>query len=285
MCNSVSSTSWIADEKKLREISKRNFHLPPKSENTQVSSKDVLHLFENRSAFSKLEYVAVQGGEPFLEINNFLVLKKFVEWGIANHITVELNTNGTIVNRDYLNLLAKFKAVNFQISIEAVGSLYSYIRGGNGFSIKDLEKNLKVFRENPKFQIIFAVTTSIYSIFHLDELIAWFDKIREEGEEIIMTNTVVRPEYLNFQILPRQLKKQAYSKLINCKVLEDSYLTGSLKFGNPGQQALCEALLNEIYEPEKKMELQLKFAEYTKTLDKLRGSDLLSLVPQLAPLF
>lgn len=285
MCNSVSSTSWFAEDRELFKKFGSYLHRPEKPQSSKIEIEHVLKLFSNRRLFKNLKYVALRGGEPLLEAENIKVLEKLVEWELAPQITLDISTNGTVVSDELIHLMSHFKQIDLYISVDGAGELYRYIRGGDKFSIKDLEKNLIVFRQLPQLTLMFTAAVSIYNIFKLDELWNWFETIYSAGDEITFSNAVVRPAYLNFQILPEEMKKVALQKLESSRILEGPHHSGRRLLGDSGKQLIRASLQKEIFNLEQKQKLIRQFCGFNQELDRLRGTQLVDLVPELSPLY
>ncbi len=281
MCSSHSSSAWVPEEKQLLNLKTINFRLNKYPKLHEVDYDNVLKNFDYPEYFQNLKGIALQGGEPLMAKRNIMVLEKMVEWGLASQITIDLSTNGTIISPQIRSLIEKFRQVDLYISIEAPGDLYQYIRGDNQFSIKDLEKNLIEFREISNLNLSFAVTSCIYNILHLSSLLDWYEQVREPSDELVMSNTVVRPEYLSFQILPRELKDLAYDKRRENQVLERIYSKGHRKIGDPGKELILSSLKKEIYSEEEKARLLEQFFCFNDAVVKLRKSNLRQLLPEI----
>jgi radical SAM protein with 4Fe4S-binding SPASM domain len=285
MCNSVSSTAWIKEDNELNELSNFSLSRPPSPKVQKASIEKLLEIFDNPEMLKDLKYLSLRGGEPLLESDNIKILEKCVEIGIAKNIRLDVSTNGSFFSSQIFELFKYFKQIDYQISIEATGDLYKYIRGGEHFSIENLEVEIKKTRELKNINLIFAVTVSIYNIFHLSKLLDWFEKNRESGDQIIMTNTVVRPKYLNFQILPQYLKAQALKQLESSRVIEKIVAKGESLYGDSGKNTICESLQRDIFSTEEKTKLISNFILFNNSLDKIRQTNLLSVVPELKDLF
>lgn len=285
MCNSVSSTSWISDEKVLLSKGVRTYHRPKDNRPVKIELNKVLEIFKNPKPFRNLKYLALRGGEPLLEIENIKVLEKFIEWDLAKNITLDISTNGSVISDDIKSLMEEFRETHLYLSIEGAGPLYNYIRGGDKFSIADLENKIKIFRSISNVTIIFAVTVSIYNIFSLDLLWNWLDGVYQSGDEIIMTNAVVRPEYLNFQILPRSMKMDALGRLEASGIREGPHHTGKRLVGDIGKTLIRQSLLNEVFTPQQKRHLIKQFTEFNQDVDELRKTRLGDVAQELLPLF
>jgi sulfatase maturation enzyme AslB (radical SAM superfamily) len=68
------------------------------------------------------------GGEPLLNEYHFRFLERLVELGLSKNITLEYNTNLTVVTDYIITLWSKFRRMVLAISIDDVGDRYEYIR-------------------------------------------------------------------------------------------------------------------------------------------------------------
>ena len=66
-----------------------------------------------------------------------------------------------------------------------------HIRGGDNFTIEQLEANIKEFNKLENTQIIYTVTVQVYNIYDITNIWKWYKKIRKPGDEIFFTNVVV----------------------------------------------------------------------------------------------
>ena len=285
MCNSVSSTSWIAEDRELISKFGSRLNRPEGLRSEKLDLQSILKLFSDRQIFKNLSYVALRGGEPLLEAEGLKVLEKLVDWGIAQQVTLDISTNGTVVSPQMLKLMSHFKQIDLYVSVDGAGELYRYIRGGDKFAIEDLEENLLQFRKIPQLTVMFTAAVSIYNIFKLDELWHWFEKVYQPNDEITFSNAVVRPAYLNFQILPQKLKELALLRLEQSKILEGPHHSGRRLLGDSGKQLIRASLKKEVFSPHKKSLLISQFCDFNLELDRMRGTSLLEVVPELAPLF
>lgn len=97
-------------------------------------------------------------------------------------------------------------------------------------------------------RVIFAGTIMTYNVRHYKNVILW--NIENKKHEMFFNNVVTTPEYLNPTILP------------------ESILSGTGYWTDPKLTHNLE-----------------KFIDYTKKLDMVRGTNVLDVCPELAPLF
>lgn len=247
MCSGVNSTAWIKEDYKLSELGiMRPINHPDFG--YRIISDDIIdRLFEYPDYFKNLEYVNIKGGEPFMEDSNIKLLNKLIALNLNKQVTIDLSTNGTTENPEFEELLSQFKT-KIHISIEGTGKLYEYIRGGQNYTWEQFLSNLDRF--NKFDRVIFAGTVMTYNVRHFNKTIEWFVLNHNLKYQMYFNNVVTTPEYLNPTLLP------------------DSLLTGT------------------GYWHDNKLANQLPiFVDYTRKLDEIRGTNILDVCPEFAPLF
>ena len=256
MCDGINSSAWVKDEMKLAEdgnILQRRIN-DPEFGYTNKSEQIIEKLFEDPTPLLNLRYLSIKGGEPYMEPANKKILQKFIDLGIAQNITLDWTTNGTIVDDEVHELARQYGHTKWTVSLEGTGDLYEYIRGGNNFTFAQLNENLKQYNFD---RIIIAVTVMAYNIAHLDKIQNWYDSVKQENWDIYFNNVVAAPPYLNPRVLPNEILQRIEYKLpnINYTQSENSelYLQGLIYF--------------------------------TQRLDKIRNTNVLDYCPELTGLF
>lgn len=150
MCSSAYSSKWKEDESKLKSLGLSG------GSGAWADKAGVMHDNSMRSLtseqldiivgkLSKVRRIDVVGGEPFLtkDMYNFLLKCKNKEVGSSADFTV--TTNGSVYDEEYLKLLSTFKNITINISIDAIGDLFSYMRSGKTISWEDIDSNITKF--------------------------------------------------------------------------------------------------------------------------------------------
>jgi len=130
MCSSAYSNAWIGDEAKLKETGVGLIQLNRTSSlfNREKHSIKSSQLQEVVDAAPDLRRVEILGGEPFLvpEFMEFLAMLRAK--GMDKNIELMITTNGSVVKPEHLEALEGFKYVNINLSLDATGKLFSYMR-------------------------------------------------------------------------------------------------------------------------------------------------------------
>ena len=264
-CSSYNSSSWVKDDKVLNKVSKKlgRTMAPVNYNNTDLLIRE--------EAFQSVRIIDFKGGEPMMQDEMYTLLQKLIDWDLAKKITLNYTTNGTKNCDSVKHLWSHFKKVICNFSIEATGNLFSYIRGGEHYTLKEFTDNYLSYSNLEICEVEFANTVMIYNLFNLPELVNYMERIqkyKKVNEDYKNTftfrNMVLRPEYLNYRIMPKKLKE----KLINYYDKFDYKCINDIKQG----------LINNLdYYDETNWNL---FLLYTKDLDKIRNTNLVDIVPE-----
>jgi len=156
--------------------------------------------------------IDVKGGEPMVT-PEFVLFLSMLDIEFKKRCTLKIITNGTRIMKE---LPSNFKKVKYLFSIEALGQLYQYIRGGKEFTSDQMFDIIEMIKtENIKnFQDAsynFSITVMSYNLFNLVEL---DNEIADRGFWPPTYNTIlVNPDFLSFGILPQQLSNMMIEKL------------------------------------------------------------------------
>jgi MoaA/NifB/PqqE/SkfB family radical SAM enzyme len=278
-CNPFVSTGWTKDGKKL------NKEAPEYWQQSQIGfhgadTKFMDNLFANPEYFRNLQWVALRGGEPLYDERCLEILQWFVDQGLSHNIMLDISTNATVFKEEFKTLFAQFKHVELLVSIEACNELYSVIRGGP-YTWEQLIENIEAFYEIENLEMVFAVTVMTTNIFELPTVWEWFNKYHATRASISMSNVVVNPSYLNIAHMPDDLRKLALQKLSDIPNEaywpEGSYHSEEFEY-QTGIDDIRKGLENGSYDERN----WNHFLHYTKDLDRLRGTDTLKLIPEIA---
>ncbi len=278
MCGSWGSTHWFKEDKKLQAI---NPLFNRNTKDTEARSIDPTLYRNMEDKLSNMERIDFKGGEPLMMDGMFEVLQMLVDNGSAPNVELGYVTNGTKTPERLKDLWPHFKKITLNISVEATGLLYRYIRGSHIQSIENLERNLHWLDQFDNVNGNFSVAVSTYNIFDLQNLADWQEHVTtnltqwrteiasrtsdspywyEKPNQFV--DIVSKPQYLDPKNMPPHIKQRvidAYDK--DYHVLEE--------------------IKNKMYDTnydEKQWEL---FKHFTRELDKIRGTDVLEYIPQL----
>lgn len=124
-----------------------------------------------------LEILKFTGGEPFLIADVLDIVTRVSE--IKPDIKLQFTSNGSAIPKEFYPILNKIKDVHIKISIDAVDSLYDYIRYPSRWEVFEPRlRNLFASLPNVKFDINTLITNM--SLEQIPKIIAWYKEISSE---------------------------------------------------------------------------------------------------------
>ena len=125
----------------------------------------------------KLEMVLIKGGEPLLTNFHRKLLKHIVSvHPDPKKIIVRYNTNTSVFpDAEILELWKKFKEIRLNLSLDAIGERFNYIRWPLKWD--EVEKNVERFINETDAKFIIQCTTNPLNVLYHNELQTWATKI------------------------------------------------------------------------------------------------------------
>ncbi len=254
MCNPYASNQWVEEWNLVEEaLSESEYKRLSKMDWPEIE-KTWENLF---SIAGTVEEIYLTGGEPTIIKEQHRLLNYFIDRDTAKNIRLKYNTNLTNVPKHLLDKWTKFKKVQLNCSIDAVGELDRYIRYPSNW--KAIEKNWHTIRQLPNANIEIHCTVQMYNILKLQELIEWALPFNHK----IYFNILNHPDYLNIRCLPKNLKEQVENNL-------------KKYYDLPRVQGIVDYMYKEDWT--NKLD---SFYTYTDELDKSRNQNLYEIVPEL----
>jgi MoaA/NifB/PqqE/SkfB family radical SAM enzyme len=208
MCNSATSSSWYQD----------GYNFEP----TNLSFNEYTRQFETiRNSFNKdhhefwnqlkvwiknLAYIDIYGGEPFLAPAMFDLLEYGVQLGYSKDVELQLHTNASIFNLNYLEILKQYKKVNFYVSIDShVPSQLEYIRHKANFNqvVENTIKFKEVLSQASNVHVGITNTITSLNVLYVDQTTQW---LTDNFKLPVVINIVQTPEY-DIRHLPVPIKQ------------------------------------------------------------------------------
>lgn len=277
MCNVGASIKWMDEHRSV-------YNTPDNWKDDDTYKQEVKTFYKSYDYDSMfwselpkilpdVKTIDMYGGEPMLMKKQWEVLQSAVDGGFAKNIVLHFNTNGTIYNQKYVDILKHFKRVTFSFSIDGIGKRFEYIRYHGIWDDVDNKVRtwVKLQKENDNFEIDVAYTVTNMNIGFIDEMIMW---CYSNGMRLYLIN-VSEPEYYSPYNLPSGAKKMITEKLEkfikeNNRMISRDALTdvrGSINLMNSQQYNLEE---------------WRKFISATQILDKSRNQDFMKTFPELS---
>lgn len=158
-----------------------------------------------------LIHLEVTGGEPMASPENIKVLELLINSGRADKISILLNTNGTLYNKKFLDLLVKFKEITLCISVDDLGERLEYERSPTEWStVQDnIAKFIALKEQHANLFLTLCPTVSVFNVYYMQEFLDWAKSMN------IFTyfNLLHYPPSHSIKNLPYRLKEQVDARL------------------------------------------------------------------------
>ena len=215
-CNPNYSSKWVKEAEARK--------MPYIKESVKVEMDDI----ENSKFWTDLDdwlphakYLEVMGGEPFYMKEFKVFANKLIDDDIAKNVHVNLSTNGTTLNKKFLQkMIDNFASVGFNVSIDGIGKRFEYLRHGANW--KEVSENLDYFHSlTPGIAIGITVTISSLNVHYLAE----FHKTFAERwpNFIIFHNIANFPTWYNPNIFPEECKEDIVAPLLDLGQFREQY--------------------------------------------------------------
>ena len=259
-CHPGDSSRWIDDANKLSKITGKNHYSITQQERNWSQSQ----LNEISNLAPHLVKLELFGGEPTYNKSVHQLIKQIVAQGDSAHITLYINTNGSVDFLEKLPEVMQFKELEIGVSIDGIGNQFEYIRHGVNYAI--VQKNIKSWQEKltaagMRFFIDSITTVSVLNVYYLPE-------IKQAVQEMLplapFWNLLVNPPHLFIANMPDKVKTAVVAKLSKDPEFVD-IIKVMMQPGNPAHwQEFLEitAALDQI----RSETFDLTFAEFAKIL-------------------
>ena len=273
MCGPKYSNAWIPDAKYLRskdESIVRNWQ-----DHEAKQFVDYFKILDLYGDSFELQSVWVTGGEPFIDNQVFGFLHQLKRHSPARNMRINITTNGSKINLDKIEELNEFKEVCINVSVDATGSLFSYMRSAGVFNFDKLCENIQALKnikmKNLKIQI--NGSHQIYNSLNMYDLYKTFTK--DIPVDDIQMRTLSHPKYLSSCILPDTIKPLAIEQVD--KILADPWMNTHART----RTDLNNVVKNIKYQDQNREVLWGRFIKFTNLLDDKRQHYIKDEVPEL----
>jgi sulfatase maturation enzyme AslB (radical SAM superfamily) len=212
-----------------------------------------------------LKFLSFTGGEPSINRGLENLLEWLVDQTLSENIDIHITTNAVTINKQWIDLLSKFKKTEIRVSVDGSGDLENYVRYPTNWNRK--VENIKQIKSRIDNVVLF---TTIYSL-----NICGYKNFLEETKNLdVRTDLSLLswPAEFDIKHLPDDLKKKLMSTFINLIKQEKDFL---LKNG-------MESVIRRLAEPRDPGMWQ-KAVETIHQYDSVRPNKLSKISPELAP--
>jgi len=199
-----------------------------------------------------LIHLEVTGGEPMASPENIKVLELLINSGRAEHISILLNTNGTLYNKKFLDLLVRFKEITLCISVDDLGERLEYERYPTEWNtVQDnIKKFIELKKQHSNLFLTLCPTVSIFNVYYLPEFLEWAKSMN------IFTyfNILHYPPSHSIKNLPNKLKD-----IVSVRLDKSEFeIVKNFLHLTPDDQSLIKEFINKNTELDNFREQQFK---------------------------
>jgi MoaA/NifB/PqqE/SkfB family radical SAM enzyme len=260
MCNPATSTRWYRDAYELEEPNIEYNEYIKRFEiiRTSFGKQNVEFWDTLKEWIPELRVIYIYGGEPMLNPETWEWLAHGVNVGASENIAIDITTNLTIWNEQYLEILGKYKKVQLNVSLDSsISQEIEYIRHlSDGTTLfQNARKINEYYKNNENVTVSITYTISSLNIYNLEHHI---QQVKEmTGIQELQLNNVYTPEIYDARHLPNPIKEELKKELVDPEVI------GWMSRVIPG----CDKLWPE-------------FCAHTDKLDAIRGQSFKDAFPE-----
>jgi molybdenum cofactor biosynthesis enzyme MoaA len=268
MCGPHFSNAWIPDWKKMKENPVGDYRDPTRKVplKQQVDVKKFFKEFGR--SLSNLKQIWITGGEPFMDDSIYDFFKELPKYADVSDIKVVVNTNLSKVDLKKLPELFVVKDFLLNVSIDATGELYEYMRAYN-YSFKDVDTAIreacKLKDMHSNFRVSVNGAFQIYNVLDVENFFNWAAEILDDPNGNLIEMRVLNgPKHLRARHAPAKWKTQSRQMV---KRLKEKF---------PGIFYL-DFIDKELEKPADPTMVKL-FHAWSEQLDDIRGQDLSKII-------
>ena len=187
MCNPWNSSKWYED---IDVFKKYRGQVINENSRQVRESLDWDWIYEN--CVDKAEIIYIAGGEPFY----MKTVQKFLK---------QIQTNGVSNTDKFLNILSKFKKLEFSISVDGWGSVNDLIRFPTKH--KDFLKNTQELVDLNCDHLYFNITVQAMNLPNVDKLVT---KLQETWNGKYDVHKLTKPSYLQVNCLKPKVVERVF---------------------------------------------------------------------------
>ena len=207
ICKPVNSTNLAVEEIRFAETSEaveKIKHIISITNNNNIVDRILPSLVKSTG----IEHVHILGGEPFLWPKLSGVIDTLIANGVADRITLEINTNASVYpQHNIIKIIENFRAVQILLSVDNIGPRFEIERGGKWNTVlENIEKFATL--QSATLKITLAVTVNLQNVLYLDD-VAQFAQFLSVP---ILWWYLEKPEFLSVDRGTEDLKKLVFEK-------------------------------------------------------------------------
>ena len=260
ICGPYCSSKWLEESQATGEFHEHTIKIFSKYADRKFIDNEInFNIF--KELIPDLQIIEFYGGEPLMQPEHDTIMNILKEYPDIEKYKIELcyNSNGTIYDQKVVDTWKKIELVEFNISIDDIGSRFEYQR----FPAKwnTVLDNILKYKSNrgKNVKMNLYTTVSLYNIFYIDELI----KFNAENFKLpLRFNLLHFPDKMSIKNLPLDIKNIIKSKIDIIPELHKQYI--DKLFG-------IDAVINFMMNTEDSPDQYTEFVNTTELHDNYRN--------------
>lgn len=203
ICSFWLSSLWVQELKKTERYPVEHHRYIQLSKETKLDKNGNLESI--KEMMKHLERLFVYGGEPLLDSEVLQILRYCRDSGESKHIRLIMNTNGTVMNTEILELFKSFDNTSLYFSIDDVDARYNYERWPAKW--EKVSKTLAWVNQSPAhpgLQKCLYASISVFNVLYMGDILQAFGEF--ENMPINLDNIIYDPPLLSICNLPEDVK-------------------------------------------------------------------------------
>lgn len=265
-CNPMSSNQIGKEVAELNDNLYSTYNVIPQGDFNDWYKTDIF-VQNLDSQISNIRDLYITGGEPSLIEENRKFLKKLIEQGISEQISIKISTNLTNLNKEFYDLLSQFRLVTFFGSIDGYENIQEYLRYPSNWH--KIDENVKVIVNQKRFLLIPTPVVQIGNLNKIVDLFDYFETFNEKAKKLVVAIDPLildYPHYLSIKNLPKHYKMACWMKIEN-------WVNTKCKFQSIDFHTKLLAIKNLCYEDSDNNYIE-QFKHITNLLDNHRQQSL-----------
>lgn len=249
ICGSWSSSTYATEELQAVPHERRKSSYHYQMLKAGAWPRTSTHFWQElASNMSEIRYLEFTGGEPLMIDQHFDLLQRLVDAGVAGHIQIHYNTNGTQPpSAAAEKLWSHFGHVEIAFSIDDIGARFEYQRSGAQWTrvLANLEQFKHLRRRLPTISLQVCSTVNVFNVYYIEELASWIDC---QDFDFVYWNIMHDAPYFSIATLPKQVKRHVTNKLCFAQVSDRhrQEFANILDFMNNGKSDESATMLTQI---------------------------------------
>jgi MoaA/NifB/PqqE/SkfB family radical SAM enzyme len=215
MCSPRYSNSLIPEHRWLRE-NDFPWHKHEPENHKNINNVEAF-LLANKHRLKDVVSIWVTGGEPFMGDSIWRTLDLLEEYADPSKIRISVTTNGSKVTIEQLERFKIFKKLNFDLSMDAVGDLFEYMRSDGVFSWNDFNSFVEQLSAYAKINAkwMHVSVNSSFQVYNANNLYEFYEYAHKHfGKGHVNMRVLVGPQHFQARNSPKEFKATAKENIL-----------------------------------------------------------------------